>query len=76
MDASEIVSSPDVLEEIHGVPCPRCGDTLEPGLTVDGAFVHMLQEHPRVAELLITRFMDSRRLIAWALDIPEKLRVI
>lgn len=36
----------------------------------------MLREHPRVAEILITRFMDSRRLIAWALDVPEKLRVV
>ncbi len=74
VEARALVSSPEVLEELRGIYCPRCGEWGRPGVTVDGAFVHMLTEHPRVAEILITRYLDSHRLIAWALDIPEGLR--
>lgn len=81
------VSSPEVLEEVRGIYCPRCGEWSRPGTTVDGAFAHMVREHPRVAALLYEQFMDraelikwihtlftNRKLIAWALDIPEEMR--
>ncbi len=68
-----MTSSPDVLEEIHGVVCPSCGTCMAPGTTVDGAFVHMLAFHPKRAAKLIARF-PSAETVAWALDIPEALR--
>lgn len=72
------VSSPEVTGELPNIYCTRCGDLLEQGITVDGAFIHMLMEHPRAAEVLITRFFTAgheyKDLIAWGLDIPEEFR--